>query len=1122
MLRANWTQTLQKVRRAADVSPLIRGLIHTSRTHEDLTVGEILQIATVDVRTRAIRRRELADAARSPFVMRKGFMIDSHLPANGLLSVLVCVGCTGLAAVGEAAAGTNLIADADMEQRGTAAWPTAGTLARIEKSTRFAHSGRQCLRVVGDDSRWGAVRKEITGLRPGTTYRLSYWVRRVRGDARLDVSVGDGTRWATVFGGYTLGGRLIWWPGSAYITLRDPSETVANPEGELGTVTQIRTQFRPGSAAEFYLDDVELTCLADPLAENLIDNSSFEQDQRQPEHWQINGAVARDQSFAADGSACVRLGPKTQVQQPVHLSAGTWYTLRYEWTTPGRGRVRVGLSFDTPQGRRYVDMATGTAKDTPRFVSPYRQGGFANQFARTGVTFYTADHTGAYRVTFDNAGAQDAWLDAVVLTPGEPASAQWPSFEIPYDGDGSLTGKPLRNMAGFFAGEPCTLDDVRNQRTPIDRDGFIRIAPDGHFVNGRGQRVRFYAVNMGGLFAMPATMGDARRIANRLVKLGVNLVRIHGADYKVKPWAPDRPGLFGPPSWKPGTTELYPESLRRLDALLAQCKAHGIYVQLDLMTSRTFTAADGVAELDALRRVTPWHTTRLFVTSYDRRMIELQKRFQTQLLLHVNQYTGLRYADDPVIASVELKNEEGLLYVGFDRTMYADYPPHYQQQLADRWNEWLRERYPSTAALRAAWVETGRTGLADGERLDAVAFAPELRHLQDYSKARYGDMVRFMSGLVTAYQDEMVEHLRNLGVKCPIRDTQIRSRPCQMRAQARMDYADAHSYWNAPFDRAMVHTAGGNLITPAFLALVDKPMSVSEYNAFSAHQYRAEMPLLFAAYAAFQDWDCIVMHSYGGGGGRIDARSLAFHYIGTYADSPLLAQFPTAAKVFRNGLVRPGRKTVEVRYSTNQCDSGQPVSPSFPPETALVHTVRTVDLASLRPMPLQAPFTFQSPYISDTGELRWDNKTGIVTIQAPQIEAAIGFVGGKSIRLKHLVLKAQTPFAAVSLVALDDRPLSDSARMLLTAAAQAENTAMTWGHDRTEVLNYGYAPVVCEPVEAEVELGGTKSVQVYALGPDAGRRASLNVSRQGNTSRFRLEPKAATLWYEVTADEPNQ
>jgi len=1011
--------------------------------------------------------------------------------------------------------GANLLRDSDMELAHARTWPVAGAVDVAEKTTRSAHEGRQSLHVVASGRKWGGLRKIVTGLKPDATYRLSYWVRSVRGDARVDVAVGNGRQWVTVIGGAGLDGHLIWWPGSFYVSMHDPRAT--KPNEQIGKVTQLRIQFRagPGGLAEFYLDDVELREWLDPLRESLIADGSFE---RTEQVWRTEGGAERCSAFSADRKSCMRLAPGAKVQQTVRLLAQTWYALRYAWTTPRQGRVRVGVMCRTPRGGRYLDLRTGAMQERPYLVSPYRQGGFAGKFARVGVTFRTGDNAEPYMLVFDNAGADEAFLDGVALGSCEPASAQWKPFEIPYDGDGSRTGGALRDMGGFLREGPYSLEDVRARRTSIDRAGFIRVGKDGHFVNGREERVRFFAVNMPGAFAMAKTMKDARRIANRLAKLGVNLVRIHGADFKSKPWAKDRPGLFGPPSWKPGTAELYPESLRRLDAFLAQCKAHGIYVQLDLMTSRTFTPADGVADLDTLLRITPWHRTRLFVTSYDQRMIDLQKRFQEQLLSHVNEYTGQRYADDPVIASVELKNEEGLLYCGFTRGMYKGYPPHYQRQLADRWNAWLKRRYLTTAALRGAWAQKGRLGLGEGERLGSVAFAPALSAPQNYSDARYADMVRFVGHIASAYQDAMVAKLRGLGLKCPIRDTQAQLRPCMLRLQSRMDYVDAHSYWNAPFDQPMVRSAGGNIVGPSFIAVAGKPMSVSEYNSKSGHKYRAEMPIVFAAYAALQDWDSITMHAYGASRGRIEDMTLAFHYINIYGDSPVLAQFPAAARIFRNVLVQPARRVVQVQYNQRQCDSGALPALEINPEVALVHKVRTDWGDAKEPAgPQLRPL--DGTYTSDTNELRWNTTVGIVTIEAPRVEAAIGLVAKSTIRLKHMALKAETSFAAISLVALDDRSLFASESMLLTAAAQAENTAMAWDRNRTQVLNYGHAPVVCEFVVGQVMLRHTKGLRVFALGPDGKRQRQLPTQREDNALSFRLDPKFATLWYEIAIRE---
>jgi hypothetical protein len=54
-------------------------------------------------------------------------------------------------------------------------------------------------------------------------------------------------------------------------------------------------------------------------------------------------------------------------------------------------------------------------------------------------------------------------------------------------------------------------------------------------------------------------------------------------------------------------------------------------------------------------------------------LINAQKQYARDLLTHVNPYRGVRYADDPAVAFVEITNEDSLFMWGADET--ADTPP---------------------------------------------------------------------------------------------------------------------------------------------------------------------------------------------------------------------------------------------------------------------------------------------------------------------------------------------------------------------------------------------------------------------------------------------------------------
>src|SRR3546814_9157344 len=80
---------------------------------------------------------------------------------------------------------------------------------------------------------------------------------------------------------------------------------------------------------------------------------------------------------------------------------------------------------------------------------------------------------------------------------------------------------------------------------------------------------------------------------------------------------------------------------------LAQLKKNGIYVNFYLNVGRRFKAGDGVPDADLLGPAKGF-------TYIGPELIALQKDYAKKLLGHTNRYTGLRYADDPAVMTVEV------------------------------------------------------------------------------------------------------------------------------------------------------------------------------------------------------------------------------------------------------------------------------------------------------------------------------------------------------------------------------------------------------------------------------------------------------------------------------------
>ncbi len=243
-------------------------------------------------------------------------------------------------------------------------------------------------------------------------------------------------------------------------------------------------------------------------------------------------------------------------------------------------------------------------------------------------------------------------------------------------------------------------------KTDIDASGYVSTDGSGNFIVN-GSPVKFYGVNITTRGAFPQK-SDAEMVAGRMRKFGINLVRFHHID---NPWS--NGSLFYNVD---GTRELNATLLDRLDYFIAELKKNGIYVDMNLNVSRTFEPVDGVVDADSLNEFAKG------LTQFDPIMVALQKEYAQQLLGHVNPYLGGPLAEDPVLAMVEIINENTLFRLWYSDALQpisqgGTIPVYYANQLDSLWQDFLTDKYGTTGNLSAAWnaeAITGDTIINDG------------------------------------------------------------------------------------------------------------------------------------------------------------------------------------------------------------------------------------------------------------------------------------------------------------------------------------------------------------------------------------------------------------------------
>lgn len=229
---------------------------------------------------------------------------------------------------------------------------------------------------------------------------------------------------------------------------------------------------------------------------------------------------------------------------------------------------------------------------------------------------------------------------------------------------------------------------------PAGKNGWIT-AKDGRFIESKtGTRVKFFGTNVTGNMAFPPK-ADADKVAARMAKLGINIVRFHHLQNN---WA-----LNGGMIWKPDKIyiEIDPAALDRMDYFVSALKKKGIYSNINLQTTRNYVPELGFPE--SVRQIKFDFAKK--IDKVDERMIELQKQYAKELIGRTNPYTGLKYSEDPAVMVVEINNENSL--VGWPGEVPGEglrnLPEPFLGNVKKKWSAWLKKKYGNDAALLAGW-----------------------------------------------------------------------------------------------------------------------------------------------------------------------------------------------------------------------------------------------------------------------------------------------------------------------------------------------------------------------------------------------------------------------------------
>ncbi len=638
---------------------------------------------------------------------------------------------------------------------------------------------------------------------------------------------------------------------------------------------------------------------------------------------------------------------------------------------------------------------------------------------------------------------------------------------------------------------PLDLSFIYKDDKPAGKRGFLKVEGD-KFVFEDGTEARFWGTNFNSAQNFPSHE-HSEKAAKRLAKVGVNLVRFHQLDAE---WSTPNIFQFSRGENKPNTMSFDPESMDRLDYLIYCLKREGIYVYMDLLTYRRFETGDGVESAYQLGDAAKPYST------FNRRLIELQKKFNSDLWNHVNPYTQLAYKDDPVIVLTEITNENDLWS---------------QEVKVEPYRSELEKLYRDWAAINK--VKVGK---------EKVKF--------DRSDV---NMQKFFISVTKDYYNEMIAHMRGLGVKIPIAGTNWTRNAAHLYAQLAGDFTDTHPYtaggggWrdrNGKFGNEPNLGSTHNLLPgTAFYKVQDTPLFISEWDNPWPNEWRAESSLLLAAVGSFQGWGGFAIHTYRYSldedvdmiGKPITGNALnSVHYRGgvfdTFNDPAKFGLFYHAALIIRRGDITLAEETISVKLDDLLANRGKAhllttekhrVESVFPEMPNKGHRVVGVNDIIVD--------VEKGEVLSDTKELYRNLNKKVGWIDSPKTKAVYGFVGKEGeILLNDVKFEVKTDFATVAISLLTDEPIKSSGNMLLTAVGRAENTNSKYNEDRTVQLDPGHGPIQVEVIDAIVEIKTDKSnLRVMSINPQGSITGYMPSEYKEGVFRFEIGKEFQSMYY---------
>lgn len=640
---------------------------------------------------------------------------------------------------------------------------------------------------------------------------------------------------------------------------------------------------------------------------------------------------------------------------------------------------------------------------------------------------------------------------------------------------------------------------------PAGKYGFVK-AKGGNFVFEKSpkKKVRFYGSNICQT-ALKASDEEIMSMVEQFASSGFNTARLHQSSFLLRG------------SMKDSAT-LHAKNMRQFDLLFAELKKRGIYTTIDFYGSGKFYKF----EYDDVKYRGDNMKTLIFFSPKAR---ETFKRYISNFLNHVNQFTGIAYKDDPALVFASIVNENSIATAhNFVVRTHLD-----RDIVKPVFEKWKSEN-------------------------------PE--KIKGFDKGYIWQLF-----LVETYNDfysEMSAYIKNIAPNLLLTDQTNGHNMLKVSMSNMYDVVDSHSYNGHPifytgrFSKPYyinptdaVKDYAGRFMGIPQKSLLSKPACVTEWDYVRPNKTAAVGGLLVSAYGSLNGIDglwqfCYTHHAkhiqnnvplsiFESAGDAVRTMSIKigalFHLRKDIAESkisfPILMnanmlsygsteiayKYPEYASKLAligkvGGLVldKSGKCKLPKRASAILYDDKKSAPADCSKNTYSVFDSSALEVIANKENLDGGKIDLNSDtYLSSTGELFLDVKNGKWKAVSPKSEAFSQYEGdctsGKFAKVKNV-----RGWSATVLSAIDKNPLVSSKRIVIAVITNQMNTNQVLGRkDFSVFMNTGTLPYLLKRADVEIELSAELAdFKCYALDTSGKRLGEIEIVRNDNKAKLML------------------